>query len=382
MNLYLYFQEENHYSDKKFNFKAINLNLTAMKKYVALSMILGLICILPANAQVGKFLKNVSKNVQKDLVGTPKTATSTKTMPEPSCACETSDLIVDIGKYKIDYTESTISMLNDGSILIGDRTTDNFYISKNGVTDGPYRKDDPRVAKLQSMEEGPDNHADLTVRYSSYITKKGDKYTIAFGGKTYGPYDVVSNFAVTRSGDKFAASVTPTVAMSEADAKRMEEKADKAKTDEEKMQIAMEYSQMMQKKMMEGGGPNSMMPKVISNGPVGSGDDNTLAALSSIFYTNLKYDDILMAVGGRITDLQGKMIFDLTTGGCNIQAMFIKSDNSGYACYETGILTFSDGKKLTDLFNPHLVKLDGKIYLAYLYYSPKHNAIMQCKVPF
>jgi hypothetical protein len=291
-------------------------------------------------------------------------------------------MIIDIGKYKIDYTESTISFLNDGSILVGDRTTDNFYVAKNGVTDGPFKKDDPRVLKFQTMEESPDNHADLTVRYSNYITKKGDRYTIVFKGKTYGPYDLINNFAVTKSGDKFAASVTPTVGVSEADNKKMAERADKAKTDQEKMQIAMEYSQMMQKKMMEGGGPENMTPRVISNVPVGSGDNNTLVAMSSIFYTNLKYDDILTAVGGRITDLQGKMILDLTKCRCSIDRMYIKSDNSGNACYETGILTFSDGTRMTDLFGPNLIRLDGKIYLAYFYYSPKHNAIMQCKVPF
>jgi hypothetical protein len=196
-------------------------------------------CIFPANAQVGKFFKNVTKNVEKDLVGTPKTGTGTsaKTMPEPSCACDPAETIVELGKYKIDYTESTISILNDGSVLIGDRTTDNFFIAKNGVTEGPFKKDDPRVTKFQSMEEGPDNHASLTVRFSNYITKKGDRYTISFGGKTYGPYDLVNNFAVTKSGDKFAASVTPTVIMTEAEGKIYEEKSKNAKTDEEKMQF-------------------------------------------------------------------------------------------------------------------------------------------------
>jgi hypothetical protein len=29
-----------------------------------------------------------------------------------------------------------------------------------------------------------------------------------------------------------------------------------------------------------------------------------------------------------------------------------------------------------------LVKIDGKVFLAYMYYSPKKNSIMQCKIPF
>jgi hypothetical protein len=352
--------------------------MNAMMKSIFVTLVAGIMIIAPANAQVGKFLKNVKNNVEKDLVGTPKT----KTMPEPPCACETADLIVDMGKYKVDYTEATISILDDGSILIGDRASDNFYVTKNGVTEGPYKKDDPRVVKFQSMVQGSDNHTDLTVRYSNYISKKDDKYSVTFAGKTYGPYDVLTSFAVSKSGDKFAASVTPTAVMTEAEGKKMEEKANNAKTDEEKMQIAMEYSQQMQKRMMEGGGPNSTMPRVISNMPVGSGDNNMLAAVASVFYTNMKYDDILMSVAGKVSDLQGKVILDITTAMCSPDNLFIKSDNSGYVCYGSGTLTFSDGKKMTNLFNPHLIKVDGKIYLAYLYYSPKHNAIMQCRIPY
>ncbi|MGD0583562.1 MAG: hypothetical protein ABR974_11555 [Bacteroidales bacterium] len=353
-----------------------------MKKYILFSMICAILCLVPLNAQIGKFMKNVKSNVQKDLVGTPKTNSNTKTRPEPSCACETADLIVDLGKYKIEYTEATISILDDGSILIGDRVSDNFYVTKNGVTEGPYKKDDPSVVKFQSMVQGNDNHADLTVRYSNYISKKGDKYTITFAGKTYGPYDVLTSFAVTKSGDKFAASVTPTAVMTEEEGKKLEERSKNATTDEEKMQIAMEYSQQMQKRMMDGGGPNSTMPRVISNMPVGSGDNNTLAAMASIFYTNLKYDDILMSTAGKVTDLQGKVVLDLTTARCSAENLFIKSDNSGYVCYASGTLSFSDGKKMTDLFNPYLIKLNNVIYLAYFYYSPKHNAIMQCKIPY
>ncbi len=354
-----------------------------MKKYFALLTILSLFCVLPAKAQVGKFLKNVTKNVQKDLLGTPKSGTSTRNnVPEPSCACDPAETIVDLGKYNIDYTESTISILSDGSVLMGDRTNGNFYIAKNGATEGPYKKDDPRVVKFQSMVEGPDNNADFTVKYSNYITRKGDKYTIVFAGKTYGPYDVVSGFAVSKGGDMFAASVTPTLTMSEAEAKALEEKSKNAKTDEEKMQLAMEMSQAMQKKVMEGGGPNSTMPRIISNVPVVSGDNNTMSALSARFYTNMKYDEILMVLGTNITDLQGKPVLDILKIKSIPDHLYLKSDNSGYATYDTGTVTFSDGKKITDLFSPHLIKVDGKIYLAYFYYSPKHNAIMQCKVPF
>ena len=37
---------------------------------------------------------------------------------------------------------------------------------------------------------------------------------------------------------------------------------------------------------------------------------------------------------------------------------------------------------MSDLFNPHLVKVGGQVYIAYMYYSPKRNSLMQCKIPF
>jgi hypothetical protein len=65
------------------------------------------------------------------------------------------------------------------------------------------------------------------------------------------------------------------------------------------------------------------------------------------------------------------------------QSVFINTGNTKYA-YETyGELSFSDGSpKLSDMFNPHLVKEDGKVYLAYMYYSPKKNSLMQCRIEF
>jgi hypothetical protein len=354
-----------------------------MKKITLLSFILVLLCISPVNAQVGKFLKNVKNNVQKDLLGTPGSKnTSAKSKPDPACACEQPDVIVDMDKYKIDYTESTISLLDDGSALIGDRLSDNFYVSRNGVTEGPFKKEDPRVARFQAMVQGSDNRAELTERFRNYITKQGDKYLITFAGKTYGPYALISKFAVSRSGEKFAAMVTQALAMTEAEGKAMEQKAKNAKTDEEKMQLAMEYSQQLQKKMMENGGPQAMQPKLISNVPVASGDNNMIMSLTTNFYSNLKYDDIVAYNYQKVMDLQGNTLLNISGAGCPPENMYIKSDNSGYATYLNGTLTLSDGKTMKELFNPHLVKIDGKIYLAYFYYSPKRNAILQCRIPF
>ena len=65
-----------------------------------------------------------------------------------------------------------------------------------------------------------------------------------------------------------------------------------------------------------------------------------------------------------------------------LKDLFVNSNNTKYAFYNSGTLTFSDNTTMTDLFNPYLVKADGKVYLSYMYYSPKNNAIMQHKIPF
>jgi hypothetical protein len=146
------------------------------------------------------------------------------------------------------------------------------------------------------------------------------------------------------------------------------------------MELAMKYGQQMQQKIMSGGGPEAMQPKIISNVTVPTLD--VLSVATSSLNATLKYDEIVLITQSKITDLQGKTIFNLAMNQYDPDNTFISTDNSRYATYSYGTLTISDGKKLSDLFNPLLVKTDGKIFLAYMYYSPKRNAIMQCKIPF
>jgi hypothetical protein len=160
----------------------------------------------------------------------------------------------------------------------------------------------------------------------------------------------------------------------------MEEEINKAKTDQEKMDLAMKYSQQMQQKMMNQGGPESMQPKFVSNVPVNNAD--ILSVITGSFNTTMKYDDILVTSGNKVMDLQGKTIYTFPNGYYDFSNTFLSTDNSKYANYTYGTLTISDGKKLSELFNPILIKSDGKIFLAYMYYSPKRNAIMQCRIPF
>jgi hypothetical protein len=372
----------NLFCQKYVIFKKVKLILIIMKKTLFSSLLLCFFILNPANAQVGKLLKNVKNSVKKELLGTPEKKTSAaSTKPEPPCACDPADLIMEIGKYQIDYTELDISVLDDGSILVRDNASDNYYVAKGGVTDGPYKAGDPKIAQFRVEKEkgNREDEKEIPLRYKDYITKAGEKYIISFNGKNYGPYAVISKFILSNVKDKFVAVVTENVALTENQGKKMEEAMKNAKSDEERMQLAMQAGEQMQQNIGKGGS-QSMMPKFVTNIPGVKVDQMTL--MSGQFYSNLKYDDIVVLTGDKITDLQGNTIMTYSGSDCDPQSMFISSDNKKYACFRYGTLTFGDGKTLAELFNPHLVKTDGIIYLAYMYYSPKRNAIMQCRIPF
>ncbi len=327
-------------------------------------------------------LKKVGKAMTDELLGT-KTSTATKKtdQPEPNSACNNAELVMDMGgKLQLDYKELTISISNDGRVLAKHVGSDEYYIVKNGVTEGPYKGDDPRVKSFEiTSEEVPEGVDAWTYKYKQYISRKDNKYLITFGGKTYGPYGQIQNFAVTMSKDKFAALVIENVVVTEDQGKAMDEAMKNAKTDQEKMDLALKYSAEMQQRIMQGGGPESMVPKLVTNIEGISYDwtNNMGGSLNS----NMKYDEILMTRGSDIKDLKGNTIHTVTPeeGGADF---FISTDNSKYAWHQYGTLNISDKTSLSELFNPRLVKAEGKIYLAYMYYSPKKNSILQCKIPF
>ena len=158
----------------------------------------------------------------------------------------------------------------------------------------------------------------------------------------------------------------------------MEEAIKNAKTDQERMDLAMKYSQEMQQKMIEGGGASGIMPKLVTNVP-----NAAIDPMKSLGITGkIKFDDILVVAYDKILDLQGKTLITLKPELAASEVLFLNSTNTKYAVGGYGNLTFSDGTTLAELFNPHLIKADGKIYLSYMYYSPKKNAIMQCKILF
>ena len=231
--------------------------------------------------------------------------------PEPACACENAKLIMDLGgKYNLDYSEISISMLNDGSMLVWDKLGYKYYIVKDGISQGPYDENDPKLKKFNSSgnEETDDNSKKgLENMYPDYVVKSGDKYLIKFGGKSYGPYAVIQDFVVSGSKDKFAAIVTDDIIMNEDQGKKMEEAMKNAKTDQEKMDLAMKMQQQIQDKMMKGSGTGTFQPKLATNVPGAVYDPMTwaMARLDG----KAKFDEIVLIAPDKIMDLKGNTIF-------------------------------------------------------------------------
>ena len=353
-----------------------------MKKLILFFMSVCLILGNPLNAQVGRLLNKVSKSVTNEVNGKPaNSSNNTKQQPEPKCACEQPDLILDLGgNLQLMYSEISLSVKDDGSILVKDRVSGDFYIAKDGATQGPIKAGDTRLAGFDNVDDT--DRPKETDRWTNneYVSKSGEKYLIKFGGKTYGPYGEIREFKVTKSKEKFAAYVIENVIMSEADGKKMEQAIKNAKTDQEKMDLSMQYSQQMMQKMQQGGGATSILPKLITNIP--GVDNDAVNSVNGNLNSNIKYDDILLTSYDKITDLKGKQVLTLKQEAIGAKDLFVNSTNTKYAYYNYGTLTFSDNTVMSDMFNLRWVKVNGQVSLAYMYYSPKRNAIMQCKMAF
>jgi hypothetical protein len=352
-----------------------------MKKFVFIYLAFCLIAANPVTGQKSNFMNKVTKSANS-ILGKPEKAEAENTEPEPSCASEQAIVAMDLGgKLQLDYRELSVSILSDGRILAQAHGSDEYYVAKDGVTTGPFKAGDPQIADFVPKEKDDGSEAAFLAKYKPYITKSGEKYLITFAGKKYGPYARVDNFTVSKSKDKFAAIATETVAMTEDQGKIMEEAMKNAKNDDERMQLAMEYAQQMQENMSQGGGgPESMQPKLVTNIPNTKWD--LLKSAGGQLNGNIKYDDILIFAYDKIIDLQMKVIFTLKSEAIGAKDLFVNANNTKLAYYNSGTLTFNDNTTMTELFNPFLSKTDGKIYLNYMYYSPKRNAIMQHKILF
>ena len=336
----------------------------------------------PATGQKSGILNKVTRSVSNEVLDKPAAPVKAKIEPEPKCANDQAIVAMDLGgKLQLDYAELSISMLSDGRILAQAHGSDEYYVAKDGKTTGPYKAGDPQIADFVPKDNNDKGEAAFLARYKPYITKSGEKYLITFAGKKYGPYAVINYFTVSKSKDKFAAMATETVAITEDQGEKMDQAIKNAKSDEERMQLAMEYAQQMQQSIVQGGGPEAMQQKLISNVPNVTYDPMKIP--NAMLNGEIKYDEIVMTTfDNKIYDLHSKLLFSLNMDGAGLKNVFINTNNSRYAIYSSGTLTFSDKTVMSDLFNPYLSKADGKVFLSYMYYSPKNNAIMQYKIPF
>jgi len=347
-----------------------------MKKLVFFSVIISFGIGNILNAQ-GGLLRKVTNSVSNEILAKPEKEILE---PEPACASDQAVLMLDMAKLQLDYHEVAISVLNDGRILAHAKEKDEYYVVKDGVTAGPYKSGDSRIADFQPANIDDSNVEGFIAKHKPYISRSGERLIITFGGKKYGPYDKITDFVVTKSKDKFAAFVMENMLMTDDQGEKMEEAMNNAKSDQERMEIGMKYAQMMSEKMQEGGGIESTQVKLVSNIPNTSYD--VIKSGGASLNGNIKFDDILLTTGERLIDLHGNTVLNLTSEAYGAKDLFVNSDNTRYVYYKFGKLTFSDNTSLTDLFNPHLVKPDGKVYLSYMYYSPKKNALMQHKIAF
>jgi hypothetical protein len=355
-----------------------------MKKSFLALVALSFLLSYPLESQ--GLLNKVKKAVTKEISGTTEDDSSndpSKPGPEPACACDDASLVLDLTKYKIEYNEFTVCSKDDGSMLVFDKIGSKYYIIKNRVAEGPYKEGDPRIQGFcsgRNKSESDENADAWVTKYPGIVSRSGEKYLIKFGGKNYGPFGMINDFAVSKTRNKFAAIVTENLMMTEDQGKKMEEAMENAKTDQERMDITMKMSQQMQNQMMQGGGPASMQPKLISNIPGATYDMVTW--MGGRLNGSVKFNDIIVIAPDRIMDMTGKTVIKISQNSYNTDGMFVNSSNTKYASYNYGALTFSDNTTLAEVFNPNLIETGGKVFLAYMYYSPGKNAIMQCSIPF
>lgn len=256
--------------------------------------------------------------------------------PEPACACNQPEFIVELGgKLILNYKELNICTMDDGSILLQNRDTDEYFIVKGGAVQGPLKPEDPRIAGFSGCYPYNMSTEEMLLRYKGILSKTGDLYKITMGGKSYGPFIELVEFRITTSGDKF---------------------------------IAIAYAK------------EGEMPRLLTNIPNVTFD--IINTLNTGLCEGIKYDEILVVTDNKILNLQGKTVLNIKPEMSACGTMFISTSNTRSAYYDSGTLTFSDNTSLPDVFNPHLIKTGGVVYLAYMYYSPKRKAIMQCKIPF
>ncbi|MBN1821738.1 MAG: hypothetical protein JW833_13545 [Prolixibacteraceae bacterium] len=347
-------------------------------KSFGLAFMLVIFIVSGANAQLGKMLNKVKNKIVDKAIGNENQ--SGNQASEPDCASDDAVVAFEFDKgYTVDMNEISVTIKN-GDILLYARNTSNYFIKRadSDSPEGPFSENDPEVRAFENHEAevNPENSQAYAVSYPGIIFRTGDKYEIKLDGQTYGPFAVIQTFVINLSKTKFVAAVTPDVLFTENEQKQMQNAENKTQT--EQMAMAMQMAQKMQQRMA--GGATDIQQKIVSNIEGVSQDMMYNATLSS----EIKFDDIVWVGFDKITDLFGNTLLNIDHSRMNVQNgnFWLSSDNKSWATFSYGQLTFSDGKILKDLFAPYRAYENGKPSLVYMYFSPKHNAIMKVAIPF
>ena len=336
-------------------------------------------------AQLGGLVNKLKNKIADRALGNDsQQSNNAASQNDPPCACQDAKLIYKFtDNLKIDYKEAVFSVLDDGTILLFNKIESKYYTIKDGSLSGPFDQNNSIVKQFDPPADDSGKELkieDLIARYKGMIVPSGEKYSIVFGGKTYGPFAIIQSFVLNNSKTQFAAIAIKDVVMTEEQGKKMEKAMNNAKTTEEKMALSLQIGQQMQERMAAGG-TMDFSPKLVSNVPGAVFDMMKTggARLSS----KVKFDEIVYLGYDKIMDLTGKVIATIDPQKSNSGGNYwLSSDNSRFASFNYGTITFSDGKQLSELFCPVLKKQDNRVYITYMYFSPKNGAIMQCGLPF
>lgn len=299
-----------------------------------------------------------------------------------SCASESDQVVFEFGKnIKLAANEVTVQ-INDGNILLYDKLQGKYYIKKSGggAPEGPYKGDHPAVKNFGALPSGGGwGEEELLAVYPEYISRKGDKYTLSFGGKSYGSFAGIHNFVVNDSRTGFAAMVVHDSYDGDSGMEEIAKKMENAKTDQERMQIAMAHQAIIAEKAQEISSLD-MMPRLVTN-LAGAREEIPMGGELS---STVKKGEIVWVTPNAVVDMTGRKLFELAnlTSFYDIYNFWISDDNKQYASYDNGLLKFSDGRECSEVFSPFRDVVDGKPVIGFFYFSSAKNAIMSSSHPF
>ena len=338
-----------------------------------------------SHAQLGGLMNKVkSKIVEKALgiEGEENQGSSGAAGKESSCASESDLVVFEFGKnIKLAANEVTVQ-INDGNILLYDKLQGKYYIKKNGsaASEGPYNGDHPAVKNFGALPTGGGwGEDELLALFPEFISRKGEKFTLTFGGKNYGPFAGLHSFVVNDSRTGFAAMVVHDSYSGDSGMEEIAQKMENAKSDQERMQIAMAHQAEIAKEAQEISSLD-MMPRLVTN-VAGARDEIPMGGELS---STVKRGEIVWVTPNAVIDMAGRKLFEKAnlTSFYDIYNFWISDDNKQYASYDNGLLKFSDGRECSEVFSPFRDVVDGKPVIRFFYFSSARNAIMSSSHPF